>query len=276
MLKAVTRTVAAAGIAALTLGAVSTVSVFAGLDGAYAKGGGGNGGGNAGGNGGGNGGGSAGKSASAGTKATGSGGSKKAKVVATEEVVVGAPNANGKLRSELKGLNAVHANPQALANAAPNSQVGRIAAYKTAALGTIAAAEAALTAQADKDAAQALLDSANADLAVLDEAYTGLSTAEIDATVAALDPAALDYQAQLDALNADRTAAAQHEADRAELQTAADNAAAAVTEADLDLTEAEAEAEAAETAESDALLMASGGRELSNEAIAYIRDLLGL
>ncbi len=174
----------------------------------------------------------------------------QAKAVVTEEVAVAAPNANGKLRSELKGLNAVHANPQALANAAPNSQVGRIATYKTAALGTIAAAEAALTAQAEKDAAQALLDAANADLAALDEAYPGLSMAEIDAAVSALDPAALDYQAQLDALNADRAAAAQYEADRADFQTAADDAAAAVIDADLNLTEAQAEAEAAETAES--------------------------
>lgn len=36
----------------------------------------------------------------------------------------------GALASELKGLNAAHANPQALANAAPNSMPGKLAAFR--------------------------------------------------------------------------------------------------------------------------------------------------
>ena len=58
----------------------------------------------------------------------------------------GSNNGNGALASELKGMNAVHANPNALKNADPNSQVGKIAAYQNAALATQAAELAVETA----------------------------------------------------------------------------------------------------------------------------------
>jgi hypothetical protein len=40
------------------------------------------------------------------------------------------PRGRGALASELKGLNAAHASPQALANASPNSMPGRLATFK--------------------------------------------------------------------------------------------------------------------------------------------------
>jgi hypothetical protein len=84
--------------------------------------------------------------------------------------------------SELGSLNAAHASPTALANASPNSRVGKIAAYKEAALEAIAN---------DPDVAQAQTD--------LDAAKAAALTNDgvIDAT----------EQAQIDALEADLKAA---------------------------------------------------------------------
>jgi hypothetical protein len=148
----------------------------------------------------------------------------------------------GDLASELKGLNAVKANPNALDHAAPNSQVGRIAAYRDA-------AELTLT-------AHAALQDAEAVLAGLD--VPARSTGEIDAAIADLDPAAAGYVETLAALEAERALAATYEEAVATVETAA------------------ARMEAATAAEAAALLTASGGRVLSHEAIAHIRSVLDL
>jgi len=149
---------------------------------------------------------------------------------------------NGSLHSELKGLNAVKANPNALEHAAPNSQVGRIAAYRDAARVTIGAHEA--------------LDEAEATLAGLDVPARDIDA--IDADIAALDPNASDYNDALAAL----------EAERANAEAYAD----AVTAVDV----ATAQLETAGETEQAALLAASGGRMLSAEAIAYVRAALNL
>ena len=149
---------------------------------------------------------------------------------------------NGDLASELKGLNAVKANPNALKNASLNSQVGRIAAYQDAAQLTIAT--------------EAALDEAEAALAELEVSARG--TDEIDAVIAALDPEVESYEAELAALQAERAAAGAYE-----------DAVVAVTVAGEQVDEAT-------EAEKSALLMASDGRELSDEAIAYIRAVLNL
>jgi hypothetical protein len=148
----------------------------------------------------------------------------------------------GDLASELKGLNAVKANPNALDHAAPNSQVGRIAAYRDA-------AELTLT-------VHAALQDAEAVLAGLD--VPARSTGEIDAAIADLDPAAAGYAETLAALEAERALAATYEEAVATVATAA------------------ARMEAATAAEAAALLTASGGRVLSHEAIAHIRSVLDL
>ena len=159
----------------------------------------------------------------------------------TEAPSVDEPN-HGALASELKGLNAVKANSNALENAAPNSQVGRIALYQDAALATIAV--------------QNDLSQAAADLAALPVPERDLAT--IDSAIAALDPAAETYANDLAILTAERAAA----------QTFAD----AVAAVDL-AAQAAAQAQSAEEA---ALLVASDGRVLSDEAIAYVRSSLGL
>jgi hypothetical protein len=83
---------------------------------------------------------------------------------------------HGALSSGLKGLNAAHASPQAMANAAPNSQVGRIATYKAAVEATAAA-----------DAARAELDATVAELAARQSTYDASRLSLTDAQQAEID-----------------------------------------------------------------------------------------
>ncbi len=222
------------GVTTLLLGPIVLDIPSIGATAAFAGNGGGNGGGN------GNGGGSA-------HSSNGNGKSAKSTEVASVEGAATGKTSHGLLASELKGLNAAHANPNALAHANPNSQVGRLAAYRDAA---VAAA-----------GAQGAVDGANAALAAFDAANQGRSVADINADIAALDPTAPDYDPTVaDALNAELAAAQTRDADRALL---ADAVAAA-----------EAALATAGATEEDALLAASNGRTLSPEAIAYIRELL--
>jgi hypothetical protein len=225
-------TAAILGLAALAAGPLPLALIpFGPIDAAFAD----NGKGNGNGNGGSQGGSAATKGNSANVhaaKASGGSGAAEAK----------GPMGKGALASELKGLNAVRANPNALDHAAPNSQVGRIAAYRDAAELTLGAAAA--------------LQEAEDALAALEVPTRG--TDAIDAEIAALDPEAAGYAEALAAL----------EAERANVEAYAEAAAAV---------EAAAEQLAgADEAEKAALLIASGGRELSEEAIAYLRDMLNL
>ena len=105
------------------------------------------------------------------------------------------PASNGAIASELKGLNAYHASAQAFANAAPNSQVGRLAAYRNSAIAaqdaeaeTLAAAETLAEAQAALAAAQASGTATPEELGALqsavDAATASLATATTDSTSA--------------------------------------------------------------------------------------------
>ena len=60
--------------------------------------------------------------------------SVQAQQVEEEPVEEEPKNTHGKLASELKGLNAAHASETAMANASPNSMVGKIEAYRQAIL----------------------------------------------------------------------------------------------------------------------------------------------
>lgn len=88
----------------------------------------------------------------------------------------------GAIASELKGLNAAHANINALMNASPNSQVGRIASYYFA----VNATDDLL---ADIAAAEGYFD-----------AETLESVAAYEDAIAALDPESPTYDAELEAL----------------------------------------------------------------------------
>jgi len=210
-------------VGALFLGPVATAIPVLGDGAAYAKGGDGGGGGNGGGGGGGGGnggggggggnggGGGGGKdkadrgggNGNSGNRSNG-GGRAKAESnggngwgrAAREQTRVAtqgdatAPRNHGALASGLKGLNAAHASPQAFANAAPNSQVGRIATYKTAFEESAAA-----------DAAQAELDTTLAELARIEAAYTDSLTPLLDQQTQRNFLVA-DLGSQLDTLNA--------------------------------------------------------------------------
>ena len=276
--------------AAFLLAPLTTSVIGVSVDAAFAKSGNGNGGngngnsgGNSGGNGaergnsGGNGGGSGADHGNAGGNGGGNGKGSAKRLLLTEEPVPGEEvveddvvdeeeevvnddleddghpgkgkgKGRGKLASELKGLNAVHANPNALANASANSRVGRIASYQEA---------AQLTLQE-----QAELDAIIAERDALVEGYDGRTAAEIEAEIAGLDPDADDYANRLAELNGALADAATHETQVAEL--------------DEQASLAEIEAAAAAEGEESAFYTMSDGRELSDEAVDYIRTRLGL
>ncbi len=222
------------GFVAVALGPIpSSLFPMAGIDAAYAeKGGNGN-------SGGGNSGNAKSESKAASKAAKSEAKAAKSSAKANKKA---AKSDKGSLASELKGLNAVKANPNALENAAPNSQVGRIATYRDAAIATTTAAETLATAITARDAL----------------AVPTRSIAEIDVAIGLLDETLDGYAAAAGLLAAERQAAVDYAA-----------AEAKVTEANTDLL-------TAQETEDAALLAASGGRELSDEAIAYIRDELDL
>ena len=191
--------------------------------------------------------------ASSGSQATTHGNSAKHAAVAAT------PDKHG-LASELKGLNAVKANANALEHANPNSQVGRIAAYRDAALATAEVAGALADAEAVRDA----LPVPARTVAAIDADIVA-----IDAAIGLLDTASPTYDADLAALQADRVLIV----DELDL-TVAQNLA--IADAQLLVDAAAANLDAAQGLEDDALLTASNGRTLSDEAIAYIRAVLGL
>lgn len=142
----------------------------------------------------------------------------------------------GSTASELKGLNSSHANPTALVHANADSAVGKNAAY-------VAAVQVSAT------AAQDMADS---------------TQAEIDA------------QANLAAAQAELQAAIDGGLDTTDAQARVDAATAAAVAAADALAAAQAAYDAATAAEQNALLLASGGHELSPEALAQYRANLGL
>ncbi len=64
-----------------------------------------------------------------------------APVTVVVDVLYAKPNTHGKIASELKGLNAAHANQTALMNAAPNSMPGKLYSYQRSIVGYSDAAE---------------------------------------------------------------------------------------------------------------------------------------
>ena len=191
--------------------------------------------------------------ASSGSQATTHGNSAKHAAVAAT------PDKHG-LASELKGLNAVKANANALEHANPNSQVGRIALYRDAALATAEVAGALADAEAVRDA----LPVPARTVAAIDADIAG-----IDAAILLLDPAIPGN----DVLIADLQAARLVVLDEREL-TIQQNLA--IADAQILVDAAAENLDGAQELEDAALLTASNGRTLSDEAIAYIRAVLGL
>ena len=168
-------------------------------------GGGGGGGGSDGDHGGGKGRDNAGGNGHAGGNSAGAQGKGQGKAIGLNKTTT-ATEALGKAKAKntLGALNAAHANPNAFANAAPNSRVGKIAAY-------MAAVEASATAEQEVADAKTALDQALADLAAAEEAVASgtpdatTAQAELEAAKAAVEAAEAAYDA---AVEAAQTAAA--------------------------------------------------------------------
>ncbi len=149
---------------------------------------------------------------------------------------------------KLRGLNAAHANPKALRNAAPNSQVGRIAAYK--------------------DAAEDFYDLRNdlrtnvVELKKLDAGYEGRSSKEILDDVAALDPNDPGFDDALNDLTGELKPARSYEVAREDIAE--------------DILETKSEIPDAARDAREAFLSASNGRVISPEAKSELHHLLGL
>ncbi|AXI53745.1 hypothetical protein C1J05_03820 [Sulfitobacter sp. JL08] len=108
-------------------------------------------------------------------------------------------NQHGKVASNLKGLNAAHASQTARLNASPNSRVGKIAGYQEAKIGVIGLTDqiAALNEQVDDTVAttaEFVAENISEDSSVSPE--------DIAEAIDALDPAADDYQSDVDAIAA--------------------------------------------------------------------------
>lgn len=150
----------------------------------------------------------------------------------------------GALASELKGLNAMHANENAFKNASPDSQVGKIAAYRDAAVETGAAYDEWIASYNEYVA--------------FEGSYDGPTSSDLQAQIEATDETDEGYQALLDQY----AAALAYETELARLK---------------DLSNADAATyEELQAAEEDVLLVASGGATLSPEALAELRATLGL
>ena len=165
-----------------------------------------------------------GKGNAAGGNSAGAQGKVHGKALGLNKATTPTEEAPGKAKAKntLGALNAAHANPNAFANAAPNSRVGKIAAYmaaveasataeqavadaKTAldqALADVAAAQAALSSgTVDRATAQANLDTANAALEAAQAGY--------DAAVEAAETTAADEQAAIEAASNRETVTAE-------------------------------------------------------------------
>lgn len=250
-------------LAVFALASMAIAPVAAGLsivtaDAAYASPGNGNG----------NGGGS--KGGSKGERGGGNGGSRES--ASAEGSNDRNSNGHGSVARELKGLNAMNASASAMASASPNSQVGRTAAYRDAAVATSKLSDAWEDARDAYYAHEGTYDGpTSVEIQAELDAASQLNAA-IDSQIAVLDPASLTYADDLAALEAQKVNEA---ALTLELATVKEYEAT-LAELALASNELADDYYAAEGLEADALLTASGGRTLSEAALAELRNALGL
>lgn len=224
----------ALAVATLPLAGLAATFTIVGADAVYAERGNGNGGGNGGG-----------RSSERGSQASEDRGNGRGGQ-ASDARGNGQGNGRGAIASELKGLNACHASDQARENASADSQVGRIATYATAVQQT--------------ETAESEWQTAFGEYKAFEGSYTGPTSGEIQTQIDALNRASPTYAANLTALEAQRTTALTYESKLADLGTVANDKLAVHA--------------AADEQEQTALSNASGGRELSTEAVAALQSCL--
>jgi chromosome segregation ATPase len=288
VLRACTLTIALLGSAAI-VAAISLPDVAFAKSGNEGGNGNGNGGGNGNGNGGGNGNGNAKSNGNGGgngsnakasgggetqsTKAKGAEASKKTKVSAKTKRLA---DELGVSASELGALNAAHANANAFKNAAPNSRVGRIGAYRTAVLegreleAELAEKQALLDALTPPDRPASEV-AAELDDAVEDVAAKARDVAQLEDDLAAAGGADPAIEAELDlARDALAEAEATEEDLRGELANAAEYAAL-----DAEVQALEEAVEEQPQRERD-LLEAAANKPVTDAVEAAVKKLLGL
>ncbi len=222
---------------------------------------------------------------------------KVSKTVVDEEVLP--PNHHGKIASELKGLNAAHASLTGRMNAAPNSMPGKLHTYELAIQDYSGAAQDVTDAQAEVDRLAKLDSSAPEFQPTQEEIDAGITAQnKYDEAVADANEALADAQDALANTDPDQAAQdvqdAQDEVDRLagldssapEFQPTQDEIDAGITaqnkydqavaDADEALADAEYAADNVLTDPQEALDTLTGGRELSDEALAELHRLLGL
>lgn len=278
----------ACSLSVALLGSVAIVAAVSMPDVAYAKSGNDNGGGK------GNGGGKSDKAGGGNNKADKkSGGSAEkttkvkkakkatAKAVVEPEVVVKPKKKDilaelGVHPSELGALNAAHANPNALANASPNSRVGRIAAYRDSVLaggeleGTLAEKVAAL---GELSAPSRTSGDVQTELALAAEetATAADEVTRLEADLAAAGGTDAAIEAELGAARSALTAAQTAEST---LQGEYDNAVAYET---LEAEIADLELQIEDQPELErSLLEAAANKPVTDEIEAAVKALLGL
>ena len=193
-----------------------------------------------------------------------------------------------KEKNNLGALNAAHASETALAHASPNSRVGKIAAYKEAALAALAAGEVVTEAEAALADAEAAFDAADTNNdGVIDDAEKDALTADAQAeSDAAFDAADTNDDGVIDANDtstAEQQQAAADAADAlADAQAAADGLDTAVADGEQDLADAQAAAETAQD-EADAALVNAANKDITDEngdvfsdVRDAVNDLLGI
>ncbi len=178
--------------------------------------------------------------------------------------------------SELGALNAAHASPKALENAAPNSRVGRIAAYRDAVLAgeTVAAdlAEKTLARDSLTPPSRPIADiELAAATAETDAMTTSQTVAQLEADLAAAGGTDPDIEA---ALSAARDADAVAQAAKAEVDA---ELAAAVEYQALSDEIAELEQQVLDQPEEErALLEDAANKPVTDEVETAVKTLLGL
>ncbi len=211
---------------------------------------------------------------------------RKAAKIKREKPAKASPNANthgnklasalGVHPSELGALNAANASPQALANASPNSRVGKIAIYaeEVSALQDIEADLAAAQDALDGlEAPQRSIDEIDmdADARAAEKAFLEAELATLQADLAAaggtddaIEANISDVTDAIDAADAELTALSQERADAEAYATAADE----VTRYENELAVQEGAARSA--------LEDAANKEVTDEVEATVRSMLGL
>lgn len=175
---------------------------------------------------------------------------------------------------ELKSLNAAKANIAAFANS--NSKTAAIAVYKEAALKTITASNQYNTASFNLESSLNVWQETKEQLDSLATNYTGRLADDIQADLDALDPNSESYQADLASLNEEKTTYNSFVISYNTLAGIVNEHVATVEDNGVSLNTAEQQYEEALAIEQAILSEELNSPNLSVEALAELRSILGL